>query len=117
MNIRHYMALYDNAEFKTLASLGYDDDYIKKHQISTFDLQHHVHYLNEIAIGDKVELFYRLVGLSKTSVLEVLMGFVDLKTRRMTPPSEDMIKKINDSIKKCSELTWESHDSCLKSGL
>ena len=51
MNVRWYMAIYDEAGDAMYPMLGLDEESLKPIGGGGFDLEHHVHYLSEVRIG------------------------------------------------------------------
>src|SRR5271166_3530150 len=64
MNMRWYLAIYDEAGYPLVAKFGLTQAYNKDNKAGGFDLEHHIHYLKEVNIGDTVAVYPRLVARS-----------------------------------------------------
>ena len=102
MNMRWYLALYDEAGIPLFDSFGLTLDYYAQHGSGGFDLEHHIHYLNEVRIGDTLSFRARLIGRSAkrlhyllfmvnesrgllSSIFECVNSYADLTARRTAP--------------------------------
>jgi acyl-CoA thioester hydrolase len=64
VNVQFYLARFELGGWKVLEAFGVDNDWLRRHAYSFFDLEHHLHYLAEIGIGDRVTTYNRVVGSS-----------------------------------------------------
>ena len=64
MNMRWYLALYDEAGDAMYPMLGLTADYFQESGMGGFDLEHHLWYLAEVRIGDTVVIRVRFVARS-----------------------------------------------------
>src|SRR5689334_19023002 len=64
MNVRHYMTIFDEAGYPMIDLLGMPPSYHEEHGTGGFDLEHHLHYLNEVHIGDTIAVYLRFTGRS-----------------------------------------------------
>jgi len=123
MNVRGYLALYDDAGIPLFALFGLDEAYFQAGQSTTFDLEHHIHYLSEVRIGDALAFRVRLVGRSPkrlhyllfmvnetrgalASIIEVMNTHVDRATRRTTPYPEDVAARMDAVLAAHARLDW-----------
>lgn len=123
LNVRGYLALYDDAGIPLFALLGLDEAYFRAGQATTFDLEHHIHYLSEVGIGDALAFRARLVGRSAkrlhyllfmvnetrgalASTLEVLNTHVDRGTRRTTPYPASIAARMDAMLAAHDRLGW-----------
>jgi acyl-CoA thioester hydrolase len=123
MNVRGYLALYDDAGIPLFALLGLDEAYFRAGQATTFDLEHHIHYLSEVHIGDALAFRARLVGRSPkrlhyllfmvnetrgalASILEVMNTHVDRSTRRTAPYPEAIAARMDAMLAAHARLDW-----------
>eukprot|EP00727_Mastigamoeba_balamuthi_P009262 m51a1_g4959 putative 3-hydroxyacyl- dehydrogenase (165) ;mRNA; r:355876-356529 len=123
LNTRHYMAIYDDAEWGMLDRLGMDKHYRQEHGV--FDLAHHVRYDHEVLAGDEVSVHMRLLAKSASnkrvhymlvmvnsrtgvvaSTLEGLCMHTDLKTRRSSAFAPGPLQRIDDTIREHAALAW-----------
>jgi hypothetical protein len=72
VNIQHYLGLYDKAGWPFFALLGMDERYFTEGRKGIFDLEHHLFYLAEIHIGDRVSIHGRL--LARTANASMVCG-------------------------------------------
>lgn len=124
MNIRWYLAVYDDAGYPFVASLGLTPEYHQQHGTGGFDLEHHIHYLNEVHIGDAVAVYVRLVGRSAkrihylmfmvnetrgtlASIFECVNSFADLTVRRTAPYPDSISRVIDALLAQHAALDWE----------
>ncbi len=125
MNIRWYMALYDDAEWDFFASFGMDNDYYQREHSGAFSLQQFVRYLAEVHIGDTVVVRMRMLERSAkrihyvnfmvnethrvlASAMEVLVTHADLEARRTSPFPTDIAAQIDALIAQHSALGWDA---------
>lgn len=123
MNMRWYLAVYDDAGYPLQEQLGLTREYHAAHGTGGFDLEHHIHYLNEVVPGDMVAVYARLVGHSAkrvhylmfmvnetrgtlASIFECVNSFADMKTRRTAPWPEETAAKIAGLVAEHQRLDW-----------
>ena len=61
MNVRWYVAIFDDAVWNFFAALGLSVDYFREQDAGMFALQQHVRYLAEVRLGETVTIHSRLV--------------------------------------------------------
>ncbi len=102
LNMAFYNVLFDHGVDHVYDHLGIGEAYTRSGAGSCFTLEVHVHYLNELALGDEVEVHFRLLDfdhkrlhffeelyhrkegyLAATS--EQLAMHVDMQSRRSAP--------------------------------
>ncbi len=125
VNIRHYMALYDDASWPFWASIGMDEAYFTTARAGAYDLQHFIRYLAEIRLGETVAIYSRVLGRSDNrihfiffmvnettgrlaSTLEALGAHVDLTRRRMAPFPPTIAAHIDAALTAHESLGWEA---------
>ena len=64
VNVRHYLELYDAASWPMLAAIGLDEKVFLERRQGLFDLEHHLWYLSELHVGDKVTVHWRFIARS-----------------------------------------------------
>jgi acyl-CoA thioester hydrolase len=123
MNVRWYMALFDEAGYPFVASLGLTPEFHQQHGTGGFDLEHHVHYLREVDIGDTVVIYVRLVartakrmhylmlmlnetGGTLAAIFECVNSFADLTVRRTAPYPPDIAARIDALVAQHAALDW-----------
>jgi len=123
VNIQHYMELYCEAGWPMLAVIGVNDDYFKERRNGFFDLEHHLFYLAEIHVGDKISVHSRLLDVSHkrfhgmmfvvnrsrqqlASTLEYVTSSADLMSRRTVPFPDDVANVLGDLVKEHARFSW-----------
>lgn len=125
MNMRWYLAIFDDAGYPLAASLGLTPEFHAQHGTGGFDLEHHLHYLSEVAVGDTVAIYARLLGRSAKRIhymmfmvnetrgalaatFECVNSFADLTVRRTAPYPEKISRQIDALLAEHSRLGWEA---------
>ncbi len=125
MNIRWYLAVFDDAGYPFAAGLGLTPDYHEQHGTGGFDLEHHIHYLNEVLVGDTVAVYVRLLDRSAkrihymmfmvnetrgtlASIFECVNSFADLTVRRTAPYPDEIAAHIDALLAEHSALDWDA---------
>lgn len=102
VNVQHYLTMYDRTNDAMLELLGVSAEWVRTSQIGLVDLEHHIWFNRELHVGDEVEMYLRITGLSErcaqgvvfllnardghvASAIEFLSTSVDLAARRVTP--------------------------------
>ena len=123
MNIRWYMALYDETAWGLAEALGMDVAYFQAHQSGVFALQHHIRYLAEVMAGDTIAIHGRLIGLGPkrfhwmgfmlnethdrlASTIEALVGHADLRVRRIAPFPPPLLAQLEEMLAEHAALAW-----------
>jgi acyl-CoA thioester hydrolase len=125
MNIRWYMLLYDEAGIPLFEQLGLTLDYYQENHTGGFDLEHHVHYLAEVNIGDAVAMYARLLGRTAkrihymlfmvnetrgllSSTFECVNSHADLAIRRTSPFPEHFAARADALLAEHRQLDWDA---------
>lgn len=125
MNVRWYMALFDEASWRFFASLGMDEKYYRERRLGGFALKHHIQYLAEVREGQAVAVRTRLLGRSEKRIhfmhflinetegnlaatLESLGTHADMRLRRSAPVPEDVAAKIDAMLEIHQQLNWQA---------
>lgn len=123
MNMRWYVALFDDAGEGLHEHLGLTSQFHKEHGTGTMDLEHHTHFLREVIPGDEVSIYargvdanakrlhYLLFLVNETrgelaSIFECTNAFVDLKIRRTAPWPAEVRERIDALVRKHQALEW-----------
>ena len=124
MNMRWYLHLYDDAGYPLVASIGLTPEYHEQHHTGGYDLEHHLHYLREIMVGDTIAIYGRLVGASSkrihylmfmvnetrgtlASIFECVNSFADMSTRRTATYPPDVAIRLHELLAAHTALDWE----------
>ncbi len=125
MNVRWYLALYDEAAWRFFASFGMDQAYYINEQGGGFALKQFIQYLAEVRVGETVAIRTRVLGRSAkrihymhfminettgrlASFMEVLGSHADMKTRRTAPFPPDLAAKLDAMLAKHQQLGWQA---------
>jgi acyl-CoA thioester hydrolase len=125
MNIRWYMAFFDDGDWQLLANLGATTAYFQENQAGSFALQHFIRYLAEVRVGETVVIKGRLIGRSANgkrfhyllfmvnestntlaATMECLASHADLASRRTAPFPPHILAKIDTLIAAHAQLDW-----------
>ncbi len=124
MNIRWYMAFYDETAWGIAEALHMDVAYFHAHQSGVFALQHHIRYLAEVMPGDTIAIHGRLLGvgpkrfhwmgfmLNEThdrlaSTIEALVAHADLRVRRIAPFPPPLLARLQEMLVQHAALDWQ----------
>jgi acyl-CoA thioester hydrolase len=125
MNVRHYLAVFDEAGYPMIERFGLTPEFHARHGTGGFDLEHHMHYLNEVRIGDDVAVYLRVVGRTSkrvhylmfmvnetrqnlAAIFECVNSFVDLTQRRTAPYPPEIAAQIDNVLHRHRALPWEA---------
>jgi acyl-CoA thioester hydrolase len=120
LNMAYYAVLFDRSAEELFESFGLGVDYVKSTNCTTFTLETHTTYANELHAGDKVRIETLLLGADQkrvhyvqqmfrgdtsylACVLEVIVSHVDLTAKRTSPYPVEIQARINEMV--------ESHKS------
>jgi acyl-CoA thioester hydrolase len=123
VNVRHYLDLYNEAGTPMFAQLGIDERYFNTELRGFFDLEHHMWYLAEMHVGDRVSVHTRYLARSEkrfqgllfvvnrtrgnvASVLEYLASGADLTTRRSAAFSPTVSARLDEILAQHAALPW-----------
>ena len=123
MNMRWYLALYDDAGDAMYPMLGLTADYFAASGAGGFDLEHHIWYPSEVRIGDTVVIRVRILARSPklfhymmfmvnetrgvlSSLFECVHAHADLRTRRTSPFPAQVAAQIDAFIVAHRALNW-----------
>ncbi len=123
MNMRWYLAIFDEAGDALHERIGLTREYHHQHGSGTFDLEHHLNFLHEVNPGDSIAVYMRLVARSAkllhylmfmvnesrgklASIFECMNAFADLRTRKIAPFPPEITKSIDAIIEQQRKLDW-----------
>ena len=124
VNVQFYLTLFELGGWKILEEMGFDEAWMQREQYSFFDLEHHLNYLAEIAVGDRVTAYNRVVGKSDkrfhglylivnetrgrlAGVLEYISNGVDMRRRRTAPMPPRMSASLERRFDEHKALSWQ----------
>ncbi|MBI1280494.1 MAG: hypothetical protein GC179_20395 [Anaerolineaceae bacterium] len=125
MNMRYYLEVYDDAGDALFESFGLTPAFYKEHGSGGFDLEHHIHYVNEVHIGDEVTIYARLLDRSAkrlhymlfmvnesrnllSSTFECVNSYADLTVRKTAPYPEAIASTLDGIIGAHQQLGWDA---------
>lgn len=123
MNIRWYMALFDNAGWKLFAALGMDQKYYNEEKGGGFALQQFITYLAEVRVEETIAVRIRLLGRSTKRIhflrfminettgklactMEGSGAHADMKIRRTSPFPPHIAERIDSLLAEHRRLDW-----------
>jgi len=123
VNVQFYLALFELGGWKVLEEIGVDEAWFRHHAYSFFDLEHHLRYLAEMHVGDRVTTYNRVVGKSEkrfhglylivnetrgrlACVLEYISNGVDMKQRRTGVMPEELSRGLGALYAEHQGLSW-----------
>lgn len=123
VNVQFYLALFELGGWKVLEAVGIDDAWFRRSAYSIFDLEHHLHYLAEIGVGDVVNTYNRVVGKSDkrfhglylivnasrgrlAATLEYVSTGVDMRVRRTAAMPAELSEGLDRLYREHQTLTW-----------
>jgi acyl-CoA thioester hydrolase len=125
MNVRWYMALFDNATWRFFDAMGLDDDYFERSHAGGFALKHFVSYWAEVQAGQTIAVHTRILGRSDkrfhfmhfminetagltAAALEALGTHVDLRRRKSSPLPARIAKRFDTQMAEDRRLDWSA---------
>jgi acyl-CoA thioester hydrolase len=123
MNMRWYVATFDDAGDELHERVGLTPEFHRRRQTGTVDLEHHTHFLNEVMAGDSLAVYSRLVARSPkrlhylmflvneskrnlAAIFECMNAFLDLKTRRTATFPPEIDERIDAWLDRDAKLEW-----------
>lgn len=125
MNVRYYMTIFDDAGYPMIREFGLTPEYLEARGEGGFDLEHHLHYLNEVHIGDEVSVYARIVGLTLkrvhylmlmvnetrdnvAAIYECVNSYADLRVRKTAPYPPEIAASIRAMLEQHQALAWDA---------
>jgi acyl-CoA thioester hydrolase len=125
MNVRYYMAIFDEAGYPMIEEFGLTPEYLESRGEGGFDLEHHLNYLNEVRVGDDVSVYVRIVGFTPkrthylmlmvnetrgnvASTFECINSYADLKIRKTAPYPLEVAERIQAFLAQHQALAWDA---------
>jgi acyl-CoA thioester hydrolase len=123
MNMRWYVALFDDAGDELHERIGLIPEFHCQRQTGTVDLEHHTHFLNEVMPRDAVAVYSRLVARSPkrlhylmflvnetqgklAAIFECMNAFLDLSIRKTAPFPPEIVARIDSWLDRDTKLDW-----------
>jgi len=123
MNIRYFVVIFDDAGDELYLKIGLTPEFHAAHGTSTFDLEHHTHFLREVKPGDTVAVYVRPVARSAkrmhylmflvnetrgnvAAIFECVNSFMDMKVRKTAAYPAELAAQLDVWIATAEKLTW-----------
>ena len=121
LNVRHYVGIFDDAEWVLFDAFGAGHEASDAGVAGMFALEAHLTYRREVLVGDEVAVHVRLHERSEkllhlvsylvnhtrqevAASMEALEGYVDYRTRRVSPFPASSAEAIDAQIARDSGL-------------
>jgi acyl-CoA thioester hydrolase len=125
MNVRWYLAVFDEASWHFFAALGMDAEYFEKRQLGGFALKHFIRYLAEVRAGESVAVRTRVLARSEkrfqfmhfminettgrlAATLEALGTHADMRRRRSSSIPPDIAGNFDRLLFRDRSLDWKA---------
>jgi len=123
VNVQFYLTLFELGGWIVLDDMGFDEAWLLRHEFSFFDLEHHLYYLAEIGVGDRVTTYNRVVGKSDkrfhglylivnetrsrlAGMLEYISNGVDMQQRRTAAMPLELSEALGRLYAEHQALSW-----------
>ena len=123
VNVKHHMTMYDLTSDPMLALLGISEEWVRTERCGLIDLEHHIWFLNEVHVGETVDLHLRLNArnarrvqghvflLNATrdvlaSAIEFVSAAADLDARRTVALPASIAGRIDELLGSQARLDW-----------
>jgi acyl-CoA thioester hydrolase len=123
VNIRHLVAVFDDAGDVFYPTVGLSDADHRLRESGTMDLEHHTHFVHEVRAGDRLAVYLRIVGVSArrfhyvmflvnqstgqlASIFECVNTFVDLSRRKSAPWPDDVRSALLSLLERHRAVSW-----------
>jgi acyl-CoA thioester hydrolase len=123
MNMRWYLAIFDDAGEVLHERLGLTPEYHSERGTGTVDLEHHIHFLSEVMPQDRVAVYVRCVASSPkrlqylmfmvnesrgrlASIFECINAFMNAVERKTAPFPPEIAARIAEEVAAGASLDW-----------
>lgn len=123
VNIQHYQTLYEIGGWPMLGRAGVDADYFENRRLGIFDLEHHIHYLSELHVGEHVTMHGRFLARDHKRLhgmlfivnadrdelactIEFMSISADLTTRRTNEFPDDILAGVDALMEVEKSIEW-----------
>jgi len=123
MNMRWYVALFDDAGDELHERIGLTPEFHAARNTGTVDLEHHTNFLHEVMPDDTVAVYSRLLARSEkrvhyvmflvneskgkvAAIFECMNAFMDLSVRRTAPFPPGIAEEIDGWLSRDARLPW-----------
>jgi acyl-CoA thioester hydrolase len=123
MNMRWYVALFDDAGDTLHDHLGLTREFRRASGTGTMDLEHHTWFINEVVAGSEICIYSRMVARSAKMIhylmfmvnestgqvaahFECVNALVDLQARKTANYPAEILTRIDAMLAEQSRLEW-----------
>lgn len=123
VNVQFYLTLFEMGGWDLFEQHGIDGEWLRRHHYSFFDLEHHLHYLAEIRVGDRVTTYNRVVGISEkrfhavyfiinetrdrlAGTIEYISNGIDMQARRTAAMPTALSDGLSRLCQEHRKLSW-----------
>jgi len=123
VNIEHYQTLYKIGGWPMLGRAGVDQHYFEGRRLGIFDLEHHICYLKELHVGERVTIHGRFLARNRKRLhgmifilnadrdelactLEFVAASTSLETRRTNEFPDDILDGIDALMRAEEHIDW-----------
>lgn len=125
MNVAYYTASFSKAMQSARSSWGQDNETVKANHIGTFAIETHTRYVAENRVGDRLQIYSRMLDRSKSqkrlhamhfmvnveharlsATFEAIVANVDLQIRRMAPMLPEVLANLDKTVESHRQLAW-----------
>ncbi len=124
MNVRYYLAIFDDATYEFFGSFGMGRDYYLTTENGSFALEMHINYLAEVRLGEKVAIHSRVLNRTAKRIhfmqfmvnqdteklactIEGVGSHVNTTIRRTSPFPDTIAQQIDALLAKHKKLSWD----------
>lgn len=127
MNVAWYTACFSSAMQGVRSSYGMSNEYVKHHQLGSFAIETHTRYLTELRVGNRLQVYSRILARSKSAkrlhamhflvhterqrvaaTFEAIVAIVDLQLRRMTAMPPEPLSQLDALLANHRALKWSA---------
>jgi len=125
MRVTHHLGIHDDAGLAFFELIGIDERYIDQRRSGVVDLEHHLRYLAEAHVGDRLAVHVRFLARAPKAVhtmwflvnntrdqiantLEAISVHFDLDARRVTPFPDDVSRALDRITDAHRDLQWRA---------
>ncbi|MEC9415590.1 MAG: thioesterase family protein [Pseudomonadota bacterium] len=123
MNVAYYVRAFDLAIDKHWAEIGVTQEYIENQECSTFSVECHITYQNEMKVEERYSIVSRILAYDEKRIhlfqdmfkegskdlvatAEWMNLHVNLKTRKVSPWPSDILTSLQDRVKLQERMSW-----------
>ncbi|MEO6903703.1 MAG: thioesterase family protein [Bacteroidia bacterium] len=125
MNVRHYMANFDDATWQFFAAIGITPSYLKKENKGMVAVEQNIKYFEELFAGNliyiktslieckskAVIIFHKMINVETNNIVaeaKMVGVHLDKESRKAVPFPDEIQNKLNKLVQKSDETKQES---------